>query len=46
MSIVGPDSIPECPSGALVTFRVNGSRATETALNVPNHSTNLDLTVG
>jgi hypothetical protein len=46
MSIVGPDSIPECHSGALVTFRVNGSPATETAVNTPNHSTNLDLTLG
>jgi hypothetical protein len=45
MSVVGPDSIPRCKSGATITFRVNGRRALDTLINEPGSSSELDLTV-
>jgi hypothetical protein len=45
LDIVGPDSIPGCARGATITFRVNGRRAPETAVNEPGRSGKLDLTV-
>jgi hypothetical protein len=45
LSVVGPDSVPGCHAGARVTFRVDGAPASETALNTPEESTELDLTV-
>jgi hypothetical protein len=45
LSVVGPDSIPGCTRGATITFRVNGRRALDTAVNEPGSSGHLDLTV-
>jgi hypothetical protein len=43
--VVGPDSVPGCARGATITFRVNGRRALDTAVNDPGSSGGLDLTV-
>jgi hypothetical protein len=45
LDIVGPDAIPGCARGATITFRVNGRRAPETAVNEPGSSGSLDLTL-
>ncbi len=45
MYVVGPDSIEGCHSGAPLTFRINGAPAVETAINSPDHGSNLDLTM-
>jgi hypothetical protein len=45
LNVVGPDSVPGCARGATITFRVNGRRALDTALNQPDRSGPLDLTV-
>src|SRR6266545_588159 len=46
LSVVGPDSVPGCRAGATLTFRVDGALATETSINSPEHSEELDLTLG
>jgi hypothetical protein len=33
LAVAGPDSVPGCTAGAIVTFRVGGRRALETATN-------------
>jgi hypothetical protein len=45
LSTVGPDSIPGCDGGATVTFRVDGRRAPETAVNELGGGKGFDLTV-
>ena len=45
LDVVGPDSIPGCARGATITFRVNGRRALDTAVNDPALSGSQDLTV-
>jgi pimeloyl-ACP methyl ester carboxylesterase len=45
LTVAGPDSVPGCATGADVTFRVDGRAATETAVNSPDRSTHLQLTV-
>jgi hypothetical protein len=43
--VVHPDSIPGCRRGATISFRVDGRPALDTAVNEPEHSGRLDLTV-
>jgi hypothetical protein len=45
LEVVGPKLIPGCGRGATITFRVNGRRAPETAVNEPGSSGPLDLTL-
>ena len=45
LEVVGPDSVPGCARGSTITFRVNGRRALDTAVNEPDRSGTLDLTV-
>jgi hypothetical protein len=45
LNVVGPDAIPGCTHGAMITFRVNGKRALDTAANEPGTASQLDLTV-
>jgi pimeloyl-ACP methyl ester carboxylesterase len=45
LSVVGPDAIPGCVAGAPITFVVDGDPATETAINLPEQSAHLDLSV-
>jgi hypothetical protein len=45
LDVVGPASIPACARGATISFRVNGKRTAETAVNQPGRSSTLDLTV-
>ncbi len=45
IDVVGPDSIPGCTLGATITFRVNGQRAVETAVNESGHGASLDLSL-
>jgi hypothetical protein len=45
LSVVGPAAIPGCTRGGTITFRVNGRRALDTAVNDPGGSSRLDLTV-
>ena len=45
LSVVGPDSVPGCERGGTITFRVNGRRALDTAVNEPGSAGRLDLTV-
>lgn len=47
LSVVGPEEVPECLAGATVTFRVDGTAATETAVNSTplNPAASLDLTL-
>ena len=45
LDVVGPESIPGCARGATITFRVNGRLALDTAVNEPERSGSLDLTV-
>jgi hypothetical protein len=45
MSVVGPQAIPGCRTGATITFRVDGRRALDTAVNEPGRAGLLDLTV-
>jgi len=45
LDVVGPDSVPGCTRGGTITFRVEGQRAVETALNEPGHGTTLDLSL-
>ncbi len=44
ISVVGPDSRPECHEGGTITFLVAGTPAVETKINSPEESTHLDLT--
>jgi fermentation-respiration switch protein FrsA (DUF1100 family) len=45
LDVVGPDSVPGCARGGTITFRVDGRRALDTAVNEPGRSGSLDLTV-
>jgi hypothetical protein len=45
LDVVGPGSIRGCARGATITFRVNGRRALETAVNEPGRASSLDLTL-
>jgi hypothetical protein len=45
LDVVGPDSVPGCTRGATLTLRVNGRPALDTAVNDPQRSGRLDLTV-
>jgi hypothetical protein len=45
LAVVGPESIPGCARGAMLTFRVNGRPARETSVNDPEiNGRSLDLT--
>ena len=44
LSVVGPDSIARCGRGATLTFRIDGRRATDTAVNEPSGHESFDLT--
>ncbi len=46
LSVAGPDTIAKCQTGALVTFRVDGKPAPETARNIPDQAGTVDLTTG
>jgi hypothetical protein len=47
ISVVGPESIPGCTTGAVITFTVDGRPVPETARNDPgSHSGTLTLTLG
>ncbi len=45
MAVVGPDSVPGCLRDATLTFRLDGRRAIDTAVNDPGANTGLDLTL-
>jgi hypothetical protein len=45
LDIAGPDAVPGCTRGGTITFRVGGRRALDTAVNDPEGSGTLDLTV-
>ena len=45
MHVVGPDSIPGCRKGALITFRVNGAPVVETKRNGGVAPRQFDLTL-
>ena len=45
LNVVGPDAVRGCAHGSTITFRVNGRRALDTAVNDPERSGSLDLTV-
>jgi pimeloyl-ACP methyl ester carboxylesterase len=45
LDIVGADSVPGCDRGATLTFRINGRRATQTAINEPGRDGAFDLTL-
>jgi hypothetical protein len=45
LDVVGPESVPGCARGATITFRVHGRPALDTAVNDPERSGSLDLTV-
>ena len=45
LSVVGPDAVKGCRSGARLRFKIGGRPAIETAVNGPRHSGPLDLTV-
>ncbi len=45
IDVVGPDSVRGCTLGATITFRVNGRRAVETAVNEPGHEASLNLSL-
>ena len=45
LDVAGPESVPGCARGGTITFRVDGRRALDTAVNDPDHSGRLDLTV-
>jgi hypothetical protein len=45
LNVVGPDSIAGCTRGAMITFRVNGRPALDTAVNELGRGGQLDLTV-
>lgn len=45
LSTVGSDSIPGCEGGATLTFRIDGRRAPDTAVNELGGGRSLDLTV-
>ena len=44
LDVVGPDAIAGCTRGATITFRVDGRRAVDTAVNEPGRGMSLDLT--
>ena len=44
LAAVGPDSIVGCRRGARLTFRIDGRRALDTAVNQPGRGMSLDLT--
>ena len=43
LGVVGPDSVAGCEAGATLTFRIDGKRAAETAVNAPGGERSLDL---
>jgi pimeloyl-ACP methyl ester carboxylesterase len=45
LAVVGPETIPGCDRGAMLTFRVDGRPARETVPNVPGRRDLLELTV-
>jgi len=45
LDVAGPDAVPGCTRGGTITFRVGGRRALDTAVNDPEASGTLDLTV-
>jgi pimeloyl-ACP methyl ester carboxylesterase len=45
LAVVGPDAVPGCDLGAMITFRVNGQVAAQTGVNEPRGETSLDLTL-
>lgn len=45
LTVVGPDGVEGCESGATLTFRVGAAQARETAINEPTRSGRLDLTL-
>ena len=45
ISVVGPESIPECLAGAEITFRVDGHETEQSKRNSPEESGSLDLTI-
>ena len=45
MDVVGPDVVPGCTRGGTLTFRVNGRRVAETAVNEPGRRPLLSLRV-
>jgi hypothetical protein len=45
LNVVGPEAISGCTRGGTITFRVNGQRALDTAVNEPGTAGPLDLTV-
>ncbi|MBA2630372.1 MAG: hypothetical protein H0U84_05050 [Thermoleophilaceae bacterium] len=45
IDVAGPDSVPGCARGATITFRVDGRRALDTAVNEPGRSGSRDLTL-
>ena len=45
LSIVGPDAVPACRAGGTVTLTVDGTPARQSAINSPDHTMDLDLTI-
>jgi pimeloyl-ACP methyl ester carboxylesterase len=45
LGVVGPDSVAGCEAGATLTFRIDGKRAAETAVNDPDSERSLDLSL-
>jgi pimeloyl-ACP methyl ester carboxylesterase len=45
LAVVGDDTVPGCASGGPIIFRVDGTRAEQSARNAPADSAHLDLTV-
>jgi hypothetical protein len=44
LAVVGPGSVAGCRRGARLTFRIDGRRALDTAVNEPGRGRSLDLT--
>jgi hypothetical protein len=45
LAAVGPDLVAGCERGAVLTFRIDGRRAADTAVNEPGRGTYSDLTL-
>ena len=45
LAVAGPESIPGCERGALLTFRINGRPAVDTSTNEESRRDSLDLTM-
>jgi hypothetical protein len=45
IDVVGPDAIPGCTLGATITFRLDGRRTRQLAVNESGHETTLDLSL-